>query len=300
MAKKRSKVRVKASSRSKKIKKGVKKAVKKKKIAAKKHVECISYDYHGRRKRLEVYDLTKKERDKFVRPIGIKVLVGYLILLLFFYFAYLFVSVKAPVAVIFGQMIGGIQAALLTSVTIAVLLATLYSIHKRRKWGYYLSLVWFAFGIINSIVALVLLKPEVVTVTRNFLALSSFAVFIINIIAIIYIVSEKDYFFAKKFLLKRPRIIDKVFVTLIIIFVVGTLVIGGLLGYDFYKTNIKLADSLIAELEDKTNMQQDEICNSKSEQEKDLCLLVVSIKEGSHLKCNEIESEFYRFACMRA
>ena len=71
-------------------------------------------------------------------------------------------------------------------------------------------------------------------------------------------------------------------------------------GYDFYKTNIKITDSLIQELDGKTEAQQSGICSSKQEQEKDLCLLILSIKTSSPGKCNDIKSEFYRFACMRA
>ena len=173
MAKKRIRHIIRAISKHRKVKKP--------KISAEEHVKKISYDYHGRRKRLEVYDLSKKEREKFTRPIGIKVLTGYLGIVLFFYLAYLVIGIKAPIAVVFGQLVGGWQAIVFTSAAIVVLIFTIYSITKRKKWGYYLSLAWFVFGIINSVVSLALLKAEVVTVTRNFLLLSSVAVFLINI-----------------------------------------------------------------------------------------------------------------------
>ena len=270
MAKKRAKHIIKAISKHHRVKK----AVKKPNIKPKEHVKNISYDYEGRRKRLEVYDLPKKEREKFTRPLGIKVLTAYLGVILFFYLTYLIIGAKIPMAVIFGQIISGWQALVITSILTAVILLTIYSITKRKKWGYYLSLIWFIFGMLNSIISLALLKSEIVTVTRDFLILSAAAVFLINIIAIVYIASEKQYFFAQQFLLKRPRVIDKVFVALITIFIASVLVIGGVLGYDFYRTNIKTTDLLISELENKTEMQQDDICSSKKDQEKDLCLLM--------------------------
>jgi hypothetical protein len=296
MAKKRVKHIIKAISKHSRAKK----AVKKPQIKPKEHVKHVSYDYEGRRKRLEVYDLPKREREKFTRPLGIKVLTAYLGIILFFYLAYLIAGLRVPMAVVFGQMIGGWQALLTTAAITIVLLITIYSIAKRKKWGYYLSLAWFVFGILNSIISLALLKSEIVTVTRNFMILSAVAVFLINIIAIIYIASEKQYFLAQQFLLKRPRVIDKVFVALITIFIASVLIIGGVLGYDFYKTNIKTTDSIILELGNKTELQQNELCNSKKEQEKDLCLLILSIKKGTYEKCSEITSEFYRFACLRA
>ncbi|MBW3022594.1 hypothetical protein KY308_00635 [Candidatus Woesearchaeota archaeon] len=294
------KKRVKFSSRHKGVKKPVKKlkrAIKTKKISPEKHVKHISYDYEGRKKRLEVQGF----KEEFIRPIGIKVLVAYLTVLLFFYLSYLFVGFKAPLAVVFGQLIGGVPALLLTAAMIIVLLITIYSIAKRKKWGYHLSLIWFIFGIINSLISLILIgSSSIVTVTRDFLILSSIAVFVINIIAIIYILSEKQYFFAKRFLLKKSRMIDRVFVGLMIIFMVAIISVGCLLGYDFYKTNIKITDSLILELEGKNIAEQEQTCISKVSQEKDICLLILSIKTGSYKKCEEIESEFYRFACMRS
>jgi len=293
------KKRVKGHSAVKRVLRHIKHP-KKPKISPKKHVQHVSYDYEGRRKRLEVYDLTKKEKEKFTRPIGIKVLTAYLGVVLFFYLAYIIFGLNSPMAVIFGQMVWGWQAAVFTVIISIFLIITIHSIAKRKRFGYHLSLAWFIFGIINSIVSLALLKSEIVTFTRNFLLLSAFAVFFINIIAIIYIVSEKQYFLAERFLLKSPRIIDKVFIALITIFVLSTLVVGGFLGYDFYKSNIMITDSLISELAGKTDAQQNTVCSSKPEQEKDLCLLIMSIKKGSYEKCGEIKSEFYRFACLRA
>ena len=280
--------------------KPVRKAKKAGKIVPKHHVRHISYDYEGRRKRLEVYDLTKREKEKYIRPVGIKVLAAYLGVLLFFYLAYLIIGLKAPMAVLFGQIIGGWPAMLLTLAVSIILAITIYSITKRKKWGFYLSLAWFVFGIINSIISLALLKSEVITVTRNFLLLSAVAVFLINIVAIIYIVSEKQYFFAERFLLKRPRVIDRVFVSLITIFVLSVLAIGAVLGYDFYRTNIKTTDLLIQELNGKTTAQQDELCSSKEGQERDLCVLIVAVKTGMFDRCSGIKSEFYKLACMRA
>ncbi|MEM4336931.1 MAG: hypothetical protein QXG86_02920 [Candidatus Woesearchaeota archaeon] len=277
-----------------------KKLLKITKLSPEEHVKHISYDYEGRKKQLEVYDIKPEIKEITKRPLGVKVLLTYLFIILFFYITYIIIGLKSPIAVVVGQIIEGVGAIIFTISTTIILFFIIYSIIKRKKWGYYLSIAWFVFGILNAVLSLILLSEEISSATRNFLILSSSIILLIDIIAIIYIVSEKQYFFATHLLLKRVRTIDKIFVGLITIFIASLIVISCIIGYDFYKTNVKLADSLIEELKGKTEKQQEDLCNSKTGQERELCLLILSIKSGSLERCKEIKSDFYRFACMRA
>lgn len=261
------------------------------------HVKKISYDYEGRARKLQVYDVHEK---KVVHPLGIRVLVGYLFIILGFYFFYLFIGIKTPIAIVFGQVVGGLTALFLVMALIVAIIVLIAGLVKRKKWSYTLSLIWFSFGIINALVSLVLLKTEVVSFTRSFLILSSVTIFVINILAILYIVSEKNYFFSKHFAQKKPMLVDKLFVAALVIFLIVTISIGSVMGYDFYKTNIQQTDSMIIELEGKTYDQQFQICNAKPSQEKDLCLLILSIKTVNKDLCSQVKSDFYKFSCMQA
>jgi len=271
--------------------KSAEKVVKKK---AKEHVKKISFDYEKRAKSFEF------KKEKFRHPLGIKILAAYLFLLLGFYFFYLFIGIKSPIAIIFGHIIGGFPALLLVMILIVATIVLIAGILKRKKWGYYLALAWFTFGIINSLISLALLQPEVASFTRSFLILSSITVFAIDILAIIYIASEKNYFFAYHFTEKKNRVIDKVFVAALILFLLTTITIGSMLGYDFYKTNIEQTDSMISLLKEKTFEEQLQLCSSKDGQQRDLCLLIVSVKTGAKDLCSQIQSDFYKFSCMQA
>ena len=240
------------------------------------HVRKISYDYEKRAKHLNV-NVFKRE-EKSTHPLGIKVLIGYLVIILGFYFFYLFLGMKSPLAIVFGQIIGGMPALLIVLCLMAFTMVLIAGLVKRKRWGYYLSLIWFSFGILNSLISLILLKPEVASFTRNFLILSSVTIFVIDILAILYIASEKNYFFASHFIQKKAAIVDKLFVVALIVFLVITISIGSAMGYDFYRKNIQQTDSMIGELDKKTYDQQISICNSKADSDKDLCLLIVSIK----------------------
>jgi len=265
-------------------------------VSPKEHVRKISYDY---KKRAGKFEPAKKEKP-IKRPLGIRVLIAYLSLLLGLYFFYLFLGIKSPIAVAFGQVIGGLPALLLIMFLITVNIFLIAGLVKRKKWSYYLALAVFSFGIANSLISLILLRPEVASFTRSFLILSSVTVFVIDILAILYIVSEKRYFFASQFLEKKTRVVDKVFVSALIIFLIITVSIGSAIGYDFYRTNIEQTARIISELEGATYAEQVGICSSMDSQQKDLCLLIVSIKTGEKSLCEQMESDFYRFSCLQA
>jgi len=53
-------------------------------------------------------------------------------------------------------------------------------------------------------------------------------------------------------------------------------------------------------LNTKNDDEQLNLCASKSGIEKDICFIIVSIKQGNPLLCENIKSDFYRFSCLRA
>ena len=110
------KKRLKTRSKSKKSIKKTVKRVKTRKFSPREHVRKISYDYKKRSK-----DVSKKI-EKSKHPMGIKVLTGYLSVILLFYLFYLFLGIKSPIAVIFGEVIEGLAALIMVMVIIFVVI----------------------------------------------------------------------------------------------------------------------------------------------------------------------------------
>ncbi len=261
---------------------------------SKKHI--VSHISHNYQKKLKVYEIHRPER---VIPLGMKVLLAYLSMLFFFNLIYFFLGLKTPIAFFVGQIVQGIPAMLGVIISIIVLGLVINGIYFRKKFAYYLSLAWFAIAVLDSLISLVTLSTEVAA-TRNMVLLSTITVIFINLLAAWYVISEKKYFFEKMFMLRKPMFVDKAFVACMIIFIVLVLLIGVFVGYDFYSQNKHYTDNLVKELQNKTSDQQMDTCNAKAGAEKDLCLIIASMKLDRPELCSEISSDFYRLTCLRA
>lgn len=261
---------------------------------SKKHI--VSHISHNYQKKLKVYEIHRLER---VIPLGMKVLLAYLSVLFLFNLIYFFLGLKEPIAFFAGQIVQGIPAVLITIISLIIIGLVIHSIYFRKKFAYYISLAWFAIAVLDSLISLFSLSTEVAA-TKNMVLLSSATVIFISLLAAWYIVSEKKYFFDKIFMLRKTAFVDKAFVGCMIIFIVLVLLIGVFVGYDFYSQNKNYTDNLVKELDEKTGDQQIEICNSKAGAEKDLCLIITSMKLYNPELCSEITSDFYRLTCLRA
>jgi len=231
-------------------------------------------------------------------PPGIKVLVAYTGIIALFYLLYLLLGVARPVSVIFGQFFYGGTATLIETISVILLIAIIYGLIKRHFWVFYLSLIWFSFGILNAVVSLAIFDSEF-DILRNVLFISSFIIIILNGIIIWYVYTEKSYF-KTKHLNKVTRAKDKFFVYVISVFLIVSILILITFGVDFYNTTLKTTDKLISELE--TEEIPELFCAQKSGEEQDLCYLILSImRDGEDERiCENIKSDFYKITCLRS
>ncbi len=231
-------------------------------------------------------------------PPGIKVLVTYASFIAVFYLLYVLFAVAKPVSVIFGVFVTGTAATIIEFVSLLLLIAIIYGLLKRHFWVFYISLLWFSFGVLNAIVSLIKFRSEF-DILRSVLLVSSVTVIVLNGIIAWYIYSEK-YYFKVKHLNKETRAKDKFFVYLISVFLIVSVLLLVTFGVRFYNTTIRTTDKLIGELS--SAEVPDLVCAQKTDSEKDICYLVLSIlREGKEPSiCENIDSDFYKMTCYRA
>jgi len=231
-------------------------------------------------------------------PPGIKILIAYTGIIALFYLLYLLLGGWKPVSIIFGKLIYGPIAVVIELSALILLLSIIYGLIKRHFWVFYVSLIWFSFGIFNAAVSLISFKSEF-DVLRSILVLSSFIVIVMNGIIVWYVYSEK-YYFKTKHLNKEIKQKDKFFVYLISVFLIVSILLLITYGLNFYNTTIKTTNQVISEL--KVSSNPDILCSQKTDKERDICYLVLTIindNQESSL-CENIESDFYKITCYRA
>lgn len=231
-------------------------------------------------------------------PPGIKVLIVYTGIIALFYFVYLAFGVTKPVSIIFGSLIYGPAASVLEIFALAVLLSIIYGLIKRHYWVFYVSLIWFSFGLLNALISLTRFGSEL-GLLKNVLLISSFTVIVLNGIIVWYVYSERDYF-KTKHLNKTTKTKDKFFVYVIAVAIIVSLLILITFGLNFYSSTLKTTNKVIEELQD-SNLPE-LTCAEKNNTEQDICYLVLSIMKGSREStlCENIKSDFYKISCYRA
>ncbi|MBR9676623.1 hypothetical protein GOV04_00590 [Candidatus Woesearchaeota archaeon] len=245
---------------------------------------------------------TKKKN--FV-PAGIKVLIGYTSFLGIFYLTYLIFGAYVPTTVLFGKIIEGSLAVLINMVYLTALLVLLYGLIKRKRWGWELALGWYIFGIIDSIISTIIIKANNFSILASFVQLSSLGIIFMNVVALWYLISKKDYFLGRKFD-RHFHVEDQIFVTMTVIFlsIMLVLIVGAAKTY--YDTTKTLTASAIDDLSGKTLFNSILTCEQKFGEFRDSCYLVTVIMHENAEKvtlqdvCDRIQSTFFKFTCMRA
>ena len=125
------------------------------------------------------YTPAKAEKIPYKIPLGLKIIMVYLAVLCSFYLAYMVVGIKAPIVVVLGKMVQGNAIFFLLLALFTASASLIYGLWRRRRWAYYLGIVWFAFGILNSILSLIYVKTDLFQATKHFMILTSIFVIII-------------------------------------------------------------------------------------------------------------------------
>ncbi|MBI4149910.1 hypothetical protein HY488_00740 [Candidatus Woesearchaeota archaeon] len=232
--------------------------------------------------------------------LGLKLLYWYTMVLGVLYVFYFFAGLYNPSLFLLKS-----YASLIIDVVLIVLLFYIfYGFKNRRYWAWKLSMLWYTFAVIYSILLVYVLRQGLYTISRELFMISSFFLIVINGLIVWYIYQKRDYFLDK---MHREvfGIKDKFFVYSIVCFWAMLLTIGITVGIKFYQDTTQLADSLINELSDiamKGDWQEGNLrCAAKSGAGKDVCYVVLAtISHGKADYCGNIESHVYRFSCRHA
>jgi len=255
-------------------------------------------------------------RGKYRIPLGIRFLIGYLIFLSALYVISFIYGITFPTTMLFGQLMTGTRALVINSVLLLIILGMIYGFWKRKAYTFDLAIGFFAFAALNAMISLLLFESSEHPMFRKLLLLSFVSLIVLNTVIIWYILHERKYFYAEKFLDRPFHHRDKVFLYVIIAFWTVTLLLGITLGVQFYKDTTRIIDQTVAELKGDYYRGM-YACEEKSGTDRDICVLVVATAlsaqydthtEGTAVErpdyisslCDSIESDFYRFTCMRS
>lgn len=239
---------------------------------------------------------TSKRKNK-----GMRILIGYSTILCFIYIFYFILGVYKPELLFLGGEAVSYAALIIDVALVAALIYLIYGLVKRKKWAWWLCIVWYILSILNSIWSVYMMKSNVYNILHELLILSSIFIVLINALIIWYVYSKRGHFTASED--EKFGKNDKIFVYSLVGFWVILLLISTSIGYDFYKDTTTMADEIINELKDTTPLHAIEICETKTGKEKDICFVVfVTVFEKYDFApvCSRIDSDLYRFSCMQA
>jgi hypothetical protein len=244
-------------------------------------------------------------RGKYAIPIGIKLLIGYLIFLGAFYVISFFYGITFPTTVLFGQLITGTRALFINTVLLVLIIFMIYGFWRRKAFTFDLAIGWFGFTLLNALISLVLFESREYAIFKSMLVISLISMALINILVIWYVLHERKYFYAEYFHDRAVHHRDKIFVYALVSFWTLTLLIGLTLGFSFYKHSKFVIDKTIKEMGGNYAFGESD-CIAKSGEERDVCLLVLAtardqagLAQDSSI-CDKIDSELYRFTCVRS
>lgn len=255
----------------------------------------------------EIYMPSPMHRGKYRIPIGIKFLIGYLIFLTTLYLISFIYGITFPTTILFGKLITGTRAMVINIVLLGIIFTMLYGFWKRKSYSFDLAIGFFSFTALNAVISLMMFDSAEHPAFKKLLFLSFISLIFMNIVIIWYVLHEKKYFFASRFKDRPVQHRDRVFLYVMVTFWVVVLLIGATLGVTFYKDTTRLIDESVAEIGGDYYMGQ-LICETKEGPEKDVCTLVIATAMSEYERseaeltglCDTIQSDFYRFTCMRS
>lgn len=233
-------------------------------------------------------------------PIGIRVLITYSALLMFFY---LLIGIILPVVfdmVIFSTSPYVIISNIFTLIAMTVLIVGFYG---RKLWAWKLALFLYTFSILNSLLTLFYIKYNMLGLIDNFIKACFIFTLFLNIVTIWYIHERKDYFMAKTY---HPHIhlADQVFISSVYIFYFFAILFILALGFEFYKSATYTVDIIADDIGGMTFREGVSFCNDMNIGDRDVCYLSVATMhnqfKGARSLCSSINSDFYKLACYQA
>ena len=238
-------------------------------------------------------------------PKGIRVLVGYFSVIALLYLVFMVLGFASPVALLFSNVLQGGWAMFVNVIVFLLLCYIIYGFIRRAKASFYIAFAWMCLGIINSITSLVFIERTSLDALNNLIALSSYAVLLINGLVIWYLLHEHHYFFDLHYKRKELMKQDKWFISVISVIWIVILLSSLFVGVDFYKHTTQLTDDIVDEISQKYFWQIGSHCDSKMGDSRDLCFMIhaaLKKREGytNYARtCDKISSDVYKFTCQR-
>ncbi|MFC1723771.1 hypothetical protein ACFL0V_06530, partial [Nanoarchaeota archaeon] len=251
----------------------------------------------------EFFVPSPSHRGKYRIPLGIRFLIGYLLFICALYAVSFVSGLSFPTTILFGKLVTGVRATIVNSVLMALVVFMIYGFWKRKWYTFDLSISFFAFSALNSLLSLTLFEASEIASFKKLMILSFISMLFMNLIVIWYILHERKYFFAKRFKDRPVKQRDRVFMYAIVTFWVVALLVGSTLGMQFYNESKVLVDDAIMKLSGQVE-RGEEICDAEFGAQKDVCYLVLATAKNmrgldASRYCDNIGSDFYKFACMR-
>ncbi|MBR9676082.1 DUF998 domain-containing protein [Candidatus Woesearchaeota archaeon] len=243
---------------------------------------------------------SKSYLEKFFKlehelPLGIRVLIVYLLLLSFFY---LFIGFGFRRAMIFGFILEGGLAFLINAATIALLLFIVYGFAKKDVRHYYASIIFFVLIILNTLLSIFSLRLQSFGALKSFVNVSFYLTLILNVITLLFLFRKKYYFITPK-----PEYTvhyeDRFFVLSIVVIWVLLILSTFYYGEKYYDESFQTADQYLLELRDRSVIESISYCEEVSN--KDLCYYISALinKEDANSlnMCEMILNPIYRTDC---
>lgn len=225
---------------------------------------------------------------------GIKVLTYYTI---FLALAYLMFAVTNQTTLIFGMVVSGGWAVITNVIFLVIIFAIIHGLMVKTPHTYELALAWFGFEILNSIITMYV-QGGIFSIIKDIISAAFAFIILIDALIIWYLIEVKLHFKHGKYNPKYDNFFVNALTTLMVFAVIVTFVFATV----NYLNVTKETDKVISQLRLKTYSQAKEVCKTKADIEKDVCYLtLVAIYEQANiLDCDNIESTFYKFSCIRS
>tara|TARA_Y100000034_G_scaffold13020_1_gene13660 strand:+ start:1153 stop:1866 length:714 start_codon:yes stop_codon:yes gene_type:complete len=225
---------------------------------------------------------------------GIRVLTIYTI---FLAMVYLMLAVTNQSTILFGKVLEGGFAVIINVIYLLFILSIVLGLKIKHPNTWNIAMFWFSFEIVNSVISMYV-QGNVYSLIYDVI-LSAFAfVILIDALIVWYLFKIKKHFTEGKNVIKYDK---KFILTLSILMVLAVLIVIIFSSLHFVKITEE-SEKVISQLRLKTYNHAKIICNSKTSIEKDVCILTLAAKydQANALDCQNINSNFYKFTCIRA
>ncbi len=231
---------------------------------------------------------------------GVKLVVGYTSFLALLYLIYFITGLIKPSFVVLRAD----NSIIIDIVMLLWVFGVVYGFHERKTWAWKLSIGWYAFMVLYSIMLLRYLRQGTYNMSTELFTIAVLSIVLVNAFIIWYVYKKKDYFVGEDHGINYEKE-DKIFVYTIVCFWVLLIAISASIGMNFYSDTKEMTNNIMAELTyvvPSTGFEGGAaMCNTKGQPERDVCYVILTtMADGKYKYCDKIDSHIYKFTCLQA